>query len=271
MFLLTDFTEKEDQAVSTHIVSSQEKPMSPASTKHIYADCGSSNSDSPKDRKPSLPKGWRVMQGPVQPRTGKRIFSKLSDGSDKSGSQSSDSERIQMRDLSMGVARLPSKPTFANSGHYDLASSDSSRPSLGGSPYLKQLKASSSSSDSPRPSLGGSPYLKQLKVYGSSSERSMGRGETSSSLATDTSSGSEQDGIRTGRRAFGKRNLRKTRSRGKGKGPDSLSPALLLDELEMETNIDDATSEERSPTLPGRYEDPEPIPEQESGETTQNN
>lgn len=33
---------------------------------------------------------------------------------------------------------------------------------------------------------------------------------------------------------LGKRSLRKTKSRGKGKGPDSLEPGLILDEMEGE-------------------------------------
>lgn len=60
------------------------------------------------------------------------------------------------------------------------------------------------------------------------------KGESNSgSSITESSSGSEQDALHGHVTAMGKRNLRKTKSRGKGKGPVNLS-SVLLDEIESE-------------------------------------
>ncbi|XP_061185531.1 polycystin-1-like protein 1 [Saccostrea echinata] len=92
------------------------------------------------------------------------------------------------------------------------------------------------SNDVPKPSLISSPTLRQLKSdkIGLRGERGGIRGESNSgSSITESSSGSEQDAIHGHMPAIGKRNLRKTKSRGKGKGPVNLS-SVLLDEIEGE-------------------------------------
>ena len=95
-------------------------------------------------------------------------------------------------------AELPAKPTFLQSR--EAAISEGSRSS----PILKlRTGGPTSRSDS-----------------GSCTER----------ITTESSSGSEQDGFHYGRKPVGKRSLRKTKSRGKGKGPDGLEPSLVLDE-----------------------------------------
>ena len=84
-------------------------------------------------------------------------------------------------------------------------------------------------SDAPK----GSPSLKLRTGV-------MERGSRSDTHVTgiekllESSSGSEQDSIHVGRKLLGRRSLRKTKSRGKGKGPGSLEPSLVLDELEGE-------------------------------------
>jgi len=50
----------------------------------------------------------------------------------------------------------------------------------------------------------------------------------------DTSSGSEQDGMQAGKKLPMKHSLRKTKSRGKGKGPDTIEHAMVLDEVDYE-------------------------------------
>ena len=49
-------------------------------------------------------------------------------------------------------------------------------------------------------------------------------------ITTESSSSSEQDGFHYGRKPVVKRSLRKTKSRGKGKGPDDLEPSFILPE-----------------------------------------
>ena len=104
---------------------------------------------------------------------------------------------------------LPVKPTFINPG----TSSDIVKPSLLNSPALRQLRSGLGSGD---------------KLVGKGGESNSG-----SSLTTESSSGSEQDAIHGLQRNIGKRNLRKTKSRGKGKGSVNLS-ATLLDDFEGE-------------------------------------
>ncbi|XP_053373889.1 polycystic kidney disease 1 like 1-like isoform X2 [Mercenaria mercenaria] len=76
----------------------------------------------------------------------------------------------------------------------------------------------------------GSPILK-LRTSGLEKGQRL---ETNPLGLPESSSGSEQDGLQSGKKMFGRRSLRKTKSRGKGKGPDSLEPALILDEIEGE-------------------------------------
>lgn len=126
----------------------------------------------------------------------------------KQSSSSSSSEKISP-DLSLThtnsseteTIKKPTKPTFLHS-------------------------RDSSLSDGPK----GSPIL---KLRTSSTDKSQ-RLETNLLGHLESSSGSEQDGLQIGKKLFGRRSLRKTKSRGKGKGPDSLEPALILDELEGE-------------------------------------
>lgn len=73
-----------------------------------------------------------------------------------------------------------------------------------------------------------SPVMK-LRTSGGLGSRS-DSGSCTDRITTESSSGSEQDGFHYGRKPVGKRSLRKTKSRGKGKGPDDLEPSLILDE-----------------------------------------
>ncbi|KAL4222250.1 Polycystic kidney disease [Mactra antiquata] len=78
--------------------------------------------------------------------------------------------------------------------------------------------------------LKGSPILK-IRALGS--DKGI-RSDVNPLGLLESSSGSEQDSLQLGKKLFGRRSLRKTKSRGKGKGPDSLEPALVLDEIEGE-------------------------------------
>lgn len=133
---------------------------------------------------------------------------------DKSGSQSSDSDKglftkgckSEMKQLKK--PEPPPKPTF-----------------------IKHLR-----DDAARAGVMGSPALRQLRTGLNTIERLSFKGDNSgSSFTTESSSGSEQDAIHGMQRpAFGKqRNLRKTKSRGKGKGSVNLTGSLL-DELDTE-------------------------------------
>ncbi|XP_052802584.1 uncharacterized protein LOC128232845 isoform X2 [Mya arenaria] len=98
--------------------------------------------------------------------------------------------------------KKPTKPTFLHSRESSLSDG------LRGGPSLKIL------------SLGTEKTLRCDGAY---------------LTLPDTSSGSEQDGMQSGKKPPPpKHSLRKTKSRGKGKGPDSLEPALILDELDCE-------------------------------------
>ena len=93
---------------------------------------------------------------------------------------------------------LPAKPTFLQSR--EAAIGEASRSS----PVMKARTAGlNSRSDS-----------------GSCTDR----------ITTESSSSSEQDAFHYGRKPVAKRSLRKTKSRGKGKGPDDLEPELILPE-----------------------------------------
>ena len=169
---------------------------SPHDLKELQNDNSSSNPDSPLD-KLTFSKVKKNTEGILKPKT------------KATGSSDSSSEKISP-DLSLNHTYLqpetegikkPTKPTFLHSRESSLSEASKGSPSL--------------------------------KVHGD-------KGARSESLLSgiermlESSSGSEQDGIRVGRKMSGKRNLRKTKSRGKGKGADSLEPALILDELEME-------------------------------------
>ncbi|XP_060086066.1 uncharacterized protein LOC132565443 [Ylistrum balloti] len=136
---------------------------------------------------------------------------------DKSGSQSSDSDKgLFTKGLKGEVKQKkpepPPKPTFINHSLRDAVSHDASRPGLIGSPALRQLRSSLNT-------------IERLSFKGDNS---------GSSFTTESSSGSEQDAIHGMQRPLGKqRNLRKTKSRGKGKGSVNLTGSLL-DELDTE-------------------------------------
>ena len=132
---------------------------------------------------------------------------------DKSGSQSSDSDKglsrgLKSHDSFNRKLELPSKPTFSNAGYRDLSS--------------------------------GSPAFRQLKSSLSAVERLSAKGDNSgSAFTTESSSGSEQDAMLTGLQlsSVGKRNLRKTKTRGKGKGQVTINSSIL-DEFEFEPDDD---------------------------------
>jgi hypothetical protein len=157
-------------------------------------DNSSSNPDSPRD---------------------KSAFSKINKAVDsskkvpiKQNSSSSSSEKISLEILTCHTNSLetetikkPTKPTFLHSR--DSSLSDGAK---------------------------NSPIL---KLRTSAAEKGQ-RLETNPLGLPESSSGSEQDSLQIGKKMFGRRSLRKTKSRGKGKGPDSLEPALILDEIEGE-------------------------------------
>ena len=116
--------------------------------------------------------------------------------SSSSSEKISDSPNLNETDL----IKKPTKPTFLHSRESSL-------------------------SDGPK----GSPLLK-LRTSGFEK----GSRIDSHLAVPESSSGSEQDGQQGGKKGLGKRSLRKTKSRGKGKGPDSLEPGLVLDEMEGE-------------------------------------
>ncbi|XP_033762676.1 polycystic kidney disease protein 1-like 1 [Pecten maximus] len=136
---------------------------------------------------------------------------------DKTGSQSSDSDKgLFTKGLKNEVKQKkpepPPKPTFINHSLRDAVSHDASRPGVMGSPALRQLRSSLNT-------------IERLSFKGDNS---------GSSFTTESSSGSEQDAIHGMQRPLGKqRNLRKTKSRGKGKGSVNLTGSLL-DELDTE-------------------------------------
>jgi hypothetical protein len=132
---------------------------------------------------------------------------------------------------------LPAKPTFLNSGPLRGGlSNDVSKPSLISSPTLRQLKSD------------------KIGIRG---ERGGVKGESNSgSSITESSSGSEQDAIHGHIPQIGKRNLRKTKSRGKGKGPVNLS-SVLLDEIESELRQREASGGDDDHFVILEQEDPD--------------
>lgn len=203
----------------------------------------SSNPESPSEQQINPNRIKKTLEKP-----GKSTFNRLFDQSDKSGSQSSDSDR----GLGSKTAKLndskqlkrpdpPPKPTFVHPNVRELPSVDTSRPNLLESPALRQLRTS-------------------LNAI----ERTSSKGDNSgSSFTTESSSGSE-DAFHCMQRPIGKRNLRKTKSRGKGKGSGNLTSSFLLDELDIESK-EEENDQFDSANQRGAYkiEDPEPILEQD--------
>lgn len=175
-------------------------------------DNSSSNPDSPQD-KISFAKTHRPIDA------SKKSPTKQNSISSSSEKISPDLSLTHTNSLEMEHIKKPTKPTFLHSRESSL-------------------------SDCPK----GSPIMK-LRTAGS--EKGL-RSDTNPLGLPESSSGSEQDSLQIGKKLFGRRSLRKTKSRGKGKGPDSLEPALALDEVEgeeaesyeMEENLVDTPSEQ---------------------------
>ncbi|XP_021343133.1 uncharacterized protein LOC110443309 isoform X2 [Mizuhopecten yessoensis] len=217
----------------------------------------SSNPESPRDHDKSGSKA--IAEKQVRVSVGQ---------TDKSGSQSSDSDKgLFTKGLKNEVKQKkpepPPKPTFIKHSIRDVVSHDASRP-------------------------GGSPALRQLRSSLNTIERLSFKGDNSgSSFTTESSSGSEQDAIHGMQRPHGKqRNLRKTKSRGKGKGSVNLTGSLLdeldtedkeeleqyefeiqntEDQVEQETTSGQSDSANKTP-CDKRPIDKEPIKEQETAE-----
>lgn len=107
----------------------------------------------------------------------------------------------------------PHKPTFHNPGLRDAQ------------------ETTKSNINTTKCSVLNSPALRQLRSSLQAIERHSFKGESASSVTTESSSGSEQDAIHGKGSAQIKRNLRKTKSRGKGKGSVNLT-SVLLDDLD---------------------------------------
>ena len=159
-------------------------------------DNSSSNPDSPRDK-------VSFARTRKDDKFGDKFLSEGSQNS-KWEKNPSDSASKSNSDFADGIKRvkkaeLPVKPTFLQTR--EAAMNEGSKSS----PIMKLLTGGAASrSDS-----------------GSCTDR----------ITTESSSGSEQDGFHYGRnKPVGKRSLRKTKSRGKGKGPDGLEPSLILDE-----------------------------------------
>lgn len=157
-------------------------------------DNSSSNPDSPRD-KISFAKTHRPVDA------SKKTPTKQNSISSSSEKISPDLSLTHTNSLEMEHIKKPTKPTFLHS-------------------------RDSSLSDCPK----GSPIMK-LRTAGS--EKGL-RSDINPLGLPESSSGSEQDNLQIGKKLFGRRSLRKTKSRGKGKGPDSLEPELALDEVEGE-------------------------------------
>lgn len=164
---------------------------------HKTQDPCSSNPDSPESMKNSNEKPKKTSVGDYSPEL-YQTFGKP----------------VLKTQKPMKKPELPAKPTFINPG------------TPRGGPLHEIHK----------PPVISSPTLRQLKAdkFGIRGDKTGVRGESNSgSSITESSSGSEQDAIHGHATAMGKRNLRKTKSRGKGKGPVNLS-SVLLDEIESE-------------------------------------
>lgn len=115
------------------------------------------------------------------------------------------------------------------------------------------------SQETGKSSVLNSPALRQLRssLQAIERDRHSFKGESGSSVATESSSGSEQDAIHGKGGSQIKRNLRKTKSRGKGKGSVNLT-SVLLDDLD--------TSNDENGAIGTSYKisETEPILEQEN-------
>ncbi|XP_067649227.1 polycystin-1-like protein 1 isoform X2 [Haliotis asinina] len=212
-------------------------PQSLVSPSGIQPEAGSSSPESPHnkrsgDTRPKVKVGPPVPPKPVSnllltkgpsSRVGKS--GKPSSSSENASPQSSESEKVHRRtDSSSGQSgsiertgsvkqptikpELPPKPTFIQTTLDEHAHFDSSKSLSGSSQKQRQFKLPP--------------------------ERVLQRGDLCGNIAAESSSGSEQDAAHFGRRPSGKRNLRKTKSRGKGKGSGGLSPALMLEDLTLD-------------------------------------
>ncbi|XP_052094392.1 polycystic kidney disease protein 1-like 1 isoform X3 [Mytilus californianus] len=111
----------------------------------------------------------------------------------------------------------PHKPTFHHPGLRDVQSQETAKSNI----------------NTAKSSVLNSPALRQLRssLQAIERDRHSFKGESGSSVTTESSSGSEQDAIHGKGSAQIKRNLRKTKSRGKGKGSVNLT-SVLLDDLD---------------------------------------
>ena len=159
-------------------------------------------------------------------------------GGKKLGSKSDEQADTCKNPLSKIIKKPepPHKPTFHNPGLRDVQAQDTVKSSVLNSPALRQLRSSLQAIERDRHSF---------------------KGESGSSVTTESSSGSEQDAIHGKASAQIKRNLRKTKSRGKGKGSVNLT-SVLLDDLDTSNDELGATG------TTFKISETEPILEQES-------
>ena len=163
-------------------------------------------------------------------RTSNSAQAKPSSSSENASGQSSENEKMQAKTDSSSSSDPKCGAKAYNKGQ---VAPKSSKPVPSGG--LRELAAL----DVARALSGASVRLKPFKL---AADRGLYKSEVGgTSITAESSSGSEQDGmvaVHGGRRPPGKRNLRKTRSRGKGKGPGGLSPALMLEDLPLEDPCD---------------------------------
>lgn len=137
----------------------------------------------------------------------------------------------------------PHKPTFHHPGLRDVQSQETTKPNI----------------NTAKSSVLNSPALRQLRssLQAIERDRHSFKGESGSSVTTESSSGSEQDAIHgKASSAQIKRNLRKTKSRGKGKGSVNLTSVLLDD-------LDTSNDEHGAAGTSFKISETEPILEQE--------
>ncbi|KAL3831269.1 hypothetical protein ACJMK2_023042, partial [Sinanodonta woodiana] len=204
-------------------------------------DSSSSNPDSPKDKHPIIPRLKKLNDAKLIASLDKISKTSVTPGdrSVKSSSQvpikpgsSASPEAFRLQDKESagdsrdgtGVKpRPPVKPTFLQA-------------------TLREVNPSEVSHGKPLTGSGS-----KFRPSSTPGERLGQRSDNSGSITTESSSGSEQDAVHCARRSMSKRNLRKTKSRGKGKGPDSIAPPTSLDELEDENMEEDLGAPETIP------------------------
>ena len=165
--------------------------------KDFQNENSSSNPESPKD-KITFPKIRKGNDNKVKVKP-KQHNSSTSSSEKISPDMSLNPPHMYERDN----IRKPTKPTFLHSRDSSLSDAQKNSPIL-------KLRV-------------GDKQLKPEQTY------------TGVERLIESSSGSEQDSFQAGRKLLGKRSLRKTKSRGKGKGADEdLGPGLVLDELDGE-------------------------------------